>query len=217
MRAAHVVPPRRSGRSASSGRCRAGGAPARQPSAVASRSAGPTRACSALRLTRAAAPRSPMRVQRQGVSTSCVSATCSAVVGHAEGARSRSSGGSSGSRHDHSARKRPCSSRGPFRSSTRARWKNPAAISSPVGSSPRSTFSQAERVVGDVVAEAELASRRSSRAPSVRGARRLPGSRDGAPHDTREMDERRLRIVARRRPRRRTAVVAAQAVRPAAA
>src|SRR5437660_2205840 len=114
----------------------------------ASCSAGPTRPPRAWPLRRAAAPSIPILVHFQGRSTSCVSATAKRAslycgAGSPRSRRSRSSGGSSGSRLEEDAKKRPCRSRGAPCSSIRARWKNAAASTSPFGSSPRSTCSQA--------------------------------------------------------------------------
>ena len=118
-----------------------------------SRSPEPTRPVRKSLLARAAAPFTPRLVHFQGTSTSCVSATANRAPLHRGGSiprrrRSLSTGGSSGSRHDDDARKRSCSSRVPFSSSRRARWKNASARSSPPGRSPRSTSSHASALYG---------------------------------------------------------------------
>ena len=115
-------------------------------------------------LTRAPAPRTPTRVQRRGTSTSWVSATAKRAPNQRGGstprlARRRSSGGSSGSRHDAAAGKRPWRSRavsGAARSSTRARWKNASASSSPAGPLAALERGPGLRVVGDAVAEGHV-------------------------------------------------------------
>ena len=149
--------------------------------ARASRSAARPRPASACDFSRAAAPRTPIGVQRQGVSTSCVSATANFAPPQRGGSapsrfRSRSSGGSSGSRHEADAGNRPCWSRGPVRSSTRARWKNASAISSPWGRSPRSTCSQASGLQLDFrVRSSQRLQHPAARAPGRSPARTLPG------------------------------------------
>jgi hypothetical protein len=115
---------------------------------------------------RAAAPRSPAEAHFQGVSTSWVSATAKRAPPQRGGSmpsrrRRRSRGGSRGSSAETAARNRSCSSRAPFRSSIRARWKNASASSSPSGRSPRSTCSQASAWYGT------SSPKPSSRAPIV--------------------------------------------------
>ena len=131
--------------------------------ARASRAAARGRPAPTWPFSRAAAPRTPRRVQRHGTSTSCVSATAKRAPRQRGGSRrsrrrSRSSGGSIGSRHDADPGNRPCGSRTtPFRSSTRARWKNASASSSPCGRSPPRNLLPGALVVRKIVAEPELA------------------------------------------------------------
>ena len=101
------------------------------------------------RSSRRPAPRRiPFRVHRQGMSTSWLRETAKRAPPQCRGSRpsfrrSRSSGGSSGSRHVADAGSGRARREAPLRSSIRARWKNASASSSPSGRSPRSTCSQA--------------------------------------------------------------------------